>query len=132
MGHLIGDGKAIDVTFPAGVGNHGDLYRIDGWTGFLINDVAVGDTDRKRALEVAVNRIWNIKIPANLNPSVGDHLQWEQGVGFKKGEDDLILATDPAWAGGLDPGVCKVVKAKNTAGYAQVMLTVQQSLLAES
>jgi hypothetical protein len=132
MGYLVGDGKAVNVTFPAGVGNHGDLYRIDGWTGFLINDVAVDDTARVRALEVAQNRIWSIKLPSGQTPAVGDHLTWKQGVGFMQGDTDLVPVGDEAYGGGVDPGVVKVVAVKNTNGYAQVMLTVQQSILAES
>lgn len=126
MGYLVGDGKAVDVVFPAGVGNHGDLYRINGWTGFLINDVAASDTARTRALEVAMNRIWSIKLPTGLDPDVGDHLAWADGLGFMQGDMDLEVTTS------TELGVVKVVAAKNDNGYAQVMLVAQQALAAES
>lgn len=129
MGHLIGDKKAVDVTFPAGVGSHGDLYRIGGFTGFLINDVTAADTDRVRALEIAANRAWKVKLPAALNPAVGDHLDWAAGAGFKRGDTDLVAAAAAAAGPPAVPastGVCKVVTAKNANGYAEVILTEQR------
>lgn len=120
MGHLIGDKKAIDITFPAAtVGDHGDLFRVNGFTGFLINDITAAATNRGRALEIALNRAWKIKLPAALNPAVGTNLKWSAGAGFKRGDTDLIAG------GALEAGVCKVVTAKNADGYAEVVLTQQ-------
>jgi hypothetical protein len=115
MGHLIGDGKAVNVTVPAGVYDHGDLFRINNWSGFLINSVTSAATARNRALEVSVNRIWNVKFPAGLTPAVGDLLYWTAGAGTKRGDTDLSATV-------AGPPVVKVVAAKNTAGYCQVML----------
>lgn len=121
MGHLIGDRKAENISFPAGEpGDHGDLFRVNGFTGFLINDVEVSDVDRGRALETAVNRCWKVKVPTGLNPAVGDHLDWSTGTGFKRGDADLEAA------GAGDVGVCKVVYAKNANGYVGVVLTTQR------
>jgi hypothetical protein len=120
MGHLIGDRKAEDISFPAGEpGEHGDLYRVNGFTGFLINDVTVSDVDRGRALETAVNRCWKVKVPPALNPSVGDHLDWSAGAGFKRGDTDLEAASG-------DNGVVKVVFAKNANGYVGVVIVGQK------
>lgn len=129
MGHLIGDKKAVDVTVPAGTYSHGDLYRISGFTGFLINDVTSGATDRNRSLEIAVNRAWKIKLPSGITPAVGDHLDWSSGAGTKRGDTDLVIAaaaqTGPP-AVPANTGVCKVVTAKNANGYAEVILTEQR------
>ncbi len=124
MGNLVGDGKAVNVTCPAGDLFHGDLYRISNWTGFLLNDCLTAATDRTRAMEVAVNRVWEIKMPAALNPAVGDLLSWSTGVGtFKRGDTDLVALA----ASGSQGPVIKVLKAKNAAGYATVMLVGQGS-----
>lgn len=123
MGHLIGDGKAVDVTVPAGTYSHGDLYRIGGWTGFLIDDCSATATDRKRAMEVAWNRIWNAKMPAGLTVVAGALYSWSTGTGDKRGDTDLVaLAT----AGSQGP-VVKALGAKNANGYAQVMIVGQGS-----
>lgn len=114
MGHLIGDKKAVDVVVPAGDFFHGDLYRISTFTGFLIDDCLTAATNRNRALEIAMNRSWKVKLPAGLNPAVGDLLDWSAGAGTKRGDTDLI-----ATAGAP---VVKVVAAKNAAGYAEVVL----------
>ena len=120
MGHLIGDKKAVDVQFPAATaGDHGDLFRINKFTGFLINDITTTATTRGRALEIALNRAWKVKLPAGLNPAVGDHLAWSAGTCFKRGDTDLVAA------GAGVVGVCKVVTAKNANGYAEVVLTAQ-------
>lgn len=114
MGHLIGDKKAVDVTVPAGVYAHGDLFRISGFNGFLINSVAAADTNRKRALEIALNRCWNILTPV-IAPAVGDLLYWTAGAGTKRGDTDLAVAV-------VGAPVVKVVAARNAAGYIQVVL----------
>lgn len=124
MGNLAGDGKAVDVTCPAGDLFHGDLYRISGWTGFLLDDCLTAETDRARSMEVAWNRKWEIKMPAGLTPAVGDLLSWSTGVGtFKRGDTDLVANST---AGSQGP-VVKVLKAKNAAGYATVMIVGQGS-----
>ena len=123
MGNLIGDGKSVDVTVPAGVYSHGDLYRIGGWTGFLINDCPSAATDRKRAMEVAYNRIWSAKMPSGLTVVAGALYSWSTGTGDKRGDTDLVAN---ATAGSQGP-VVKALTAKNANGYAQVMLVGQGS-----
>jgi hypothetical protein len=119
VGHLIGDKKAVDVTVPAGDFFHGDLYRINTFSGFLLNDCLTAATDRNRSLEIAINRCWNVKFPAGLTPAVGDVLYWAAGAGTKRGDTDLSATVAGA-------PVCKVIKAKNAAGYAQVVLIDNQ------
>jgi hypothetical protein len=115
MGNLVGDKKAVNVTVPAGVYTHGDLYRIDQFSGFLINNVASADTDRKRVLEIAMNRSWEVKLPAAVTPARGDLLYWTAGAGVKRGDTDLTATVTG------DP-IVKVVTVKNAAGYAEVIL----------
>jgi hypothetical protein len=119
VGHLIGDKKAVDVVVPAGDFFHGDLYRITTFSGFLINDCLTAAADRNRALEIALNRAWKVKFPAGLTPAVGDVLYWTAGAGTKRGDTDLSATVAGA-------PVCKVVTAKNAAGYAEVVLIDNQ------
>ena|SRR5688500_4480292 len=115
MGHLIGDKKGVDVVVPAGDFFHGDLYRISTFTGFLINDCLTAATARGRALEIALNRAWKVKLPAGLTPAVGDVLYWTAGGTTKRGDADLSAVV-------AGPPICKVITAKNAAGYAEVVL----------
>lgn len=120
MGHLIGDKKAVNVTMPAGAFDHGDLFRVAGFTGFLINAVTAADTARVRALEIACNRAWKVKLPAGLTPAVGDRLSWASNTlaTFQKGDTNLVTEGTAS----SDGPVVKVVTAKNAAGYAEVVL----------
>ncbi len=115
MGNLIGDAKAVDVVVPAGTYDHGDLYRISGFTGFLLNDCTAAATNRGRALEIALNRRWNIKLPGALTPAVGDLLYWTAGAGTKRGDTDLTAAV-------TGTPVVKVCATKDADGYAEVIL----------
>jgi hypothetical protein len=123
MGHMLTDGKAIDVVAPAGTINFGDLYRISGWTGFALDAIAVGDTVRDLSLEIS-ERVWKVKLPAGITPVVGDHLAWDAvGTAFKIGDTNLVIAG----AGVI--GVCKVLMVKNANGYAAVRLTQQGTIV---
>lgn len=119
MGHLIGDKKAVDVVVPAGDFFHGDLYRIATFCGFLINDCLTAAVVRSRALEIAMNRSWKVKLPGALAPAVGDLLYWTAGAGTKRGDTDLAAAV-------VGAPVCKVITAKNANGYAEVILCDNQ------
>jgi hypothetical protein len=116
VGHLIGDLKAVDVTAPAGTVNKGDLYRISGWTGFALSQIDPAETARGLALEVAVNRLWKVKVAAGMAPAVGDLLYWTAGAGFKDGflADLTVTPTGSP--------IAKVVVAKNAAGYLGIAL----------
>lgn len=89
MGQLKSDGRAVNVTFAAGVITFGDLYRVDGWTGIALEDFASGESPRAGALEVSSERIWYIKIPAAVVAPRGTLLYWTAGAGMKRGDTDL-------------------------------------------
>jgi hypothetical protein len=89
MGQLKSDGRAVDVTAPAGTFSFGELYRIDGWTGICMDSIASGDTVRKMALEVSSERIWYCVLPAGVTGARGDRLYWTAGAGLKSGATDL-------------------------------------------
>jgi hypothetical protein len=114
MGHLIGDKKAVDVVVPAGNYPHGDLFRINNFTGFMLNDCLTAHTDRNRSLEIALNRCWKVLTPV-IAPAVGDMLYWTAGAGTKRGDADLTVTPT-----GL--AVAKVTHARNAAGYIGVIL----------
>lgn len=112
MGHMLTDGKAVDVVAPAGQYDFGDLFRISLWTGIALDTIATADTVRDLALEVS-ERIWKVKLPGALTPAVGDLLYWTAGTGVKRGDTDLSATVNGTPA-------CKVLIAKNAAGYAAV------------
>jgi hypothetical protein len=115
MGQLNSDGVATDggFTFPAGVYNFGDLYRLNNWNGICLANIAAADTVRSADMEISPARTWWVLLPAGLNPAVGDPLYWTTGAGIKRGDTDLAAAV-------LGAPVCKVLKAKNANGYACV------------
>jgi hypothetical protein len=115
MGQLKHDGKATQggYTWPAGVYNFGDMYRLNGWNGICLANVAAADTARSAGMEFSSERIWYVKLPAAVNPAVGDFLYWTAGAGIKRGDTDLT-----ATATGTP--VCKVEEAKNANGYVAV------------
>ena len=115
MGHLVGDKKAVNVTVPAGTYDHGDLFRINTFSGFLINDCSASATDRGRVLEIALNRAWKVKLPAGLTPAVGDLLYWTAGAGTKRGDTDLSATV-------AGPPIVRAIGTKNANGYCEVIL----------
>jgi predicted RecA/RadA family phage recombinase len=116
VGHFYTDGKAIDATAAdSTVVSKGDLYRMGGWNGIAMKNVAAADTDRGLALETSAERVWKVKLPAGVTPAVGDVLYWSTNSGQKAGADDLV-ASPPTGAAPC----CKVLVAKNAAGYAAV------------
>lgn len=115
MGQLKSDGLATQggYTFPAGVITFGDLYRLNGWNGIALTNIAAADTLRVGGMELSPARIWYVKLPAALNPAVGDYLYWTAGAGFKRGDTDLAAAV-------VGAPVAKVEEAKNANGYAAI------------
>lgn len=113
MGQLKSDGRASSggYTAPAGqVISFGDLYRLNNWNHIALASIGASDTVRAYGAEYAPDRIWYVKVPAGLAPSVGDYLYWTAGAGFKRGDTDLAAAV-------VGSPVCKVEEAKNSAGY---------------
>ncbi len=115
MGQLKHDGVATQngVTFPAGTYTFGDLYRINQWNGIALKTIAAGDTVRVADMEISPARIWYVKLPAALNPAIGDVLYWTAGAGVKRGDTDLAAAV-------VGSPVCKVEETKDANGYAAV------------
>jgi hypothetical protein len=113
MGYRVSDGKGLAFTFPSGqVINDGDLYRINQWNFAVVGSMDASQLDRTRTGEVDPAAIWNVKVPAAVNPAVGDCLSWTTGAGFKRGDTDLQAAA-------LGSPVIKVWATKNAAGYIQ-------------
>lgn len=113
MGQKISDGKAFDAAAPAAtVINDYDLFRINGWNGAAIGAKDAAQADRTLAFEMDTNAIYSIKVPAALNPAVGDALYWTAGAGFKRGDTDLAAAV-------VGAPCFKVLGTKNAAGYVQ-------------
>lgn len=116
MGQLKSDGRAINVTFPAGVITFGDLYRIDGWNGVALEDFAAGESPRAAAMEVSSERIWYVKTPAGVGDGArGDRLYWTAGAGFKRGDTDLAEAV-------VGSPVCIVEELRDANGWVGVRL----------
>jgi hypothetical protein len=115
MGQLKHDGRATQggFTLPAGDFPFGDLFRVNGWTGFNLTKVATTDTVRVVDLEISAERVWYVKLPAALNPVIGDCLYWTAGAGLKRGDTDLTATV-------TGTACCKVEETKDANGYAAV------------
>jgi hypothetical protein len=114
MGQLKTDGRAIDIAAPAATAmTFGELYRVDGWTGFAMKTVGASDTDRGLALEVSSERIWYCLVPAAANGARGTLVYWTAGAGFKRATTDL---TSTATGGAV--GI--VEEARDANGYAAI------------
>jgi len=116
MGQLKHDGRATQNGVTAPAANQivkGDLYRINGWNGIALKNIATADTVRVFDMEIAPDRIWYIKLPAALAPAVGDPLYWTTGAGFKRGDTDLAAAV-------VGSPACKVEEVKDANGWCAV------------
>src|SRR6187551_1051423 len=115
MGQLKHDGRATQngVTWPAGTYTFGDLFRIDGHSGFALKTIAAGDTVRTADMEIDKMRCWYVKLPAALNPAKGDLLYWTAGAGVKRGDTDLTATV-------TGQPICQVEEVKDGNGYAAV------------
>lgn len=116
MGQKKTDGRAIDVQAPASTAlSFGELYRIDGWTGFAMKTVGATDVDRGLALSVS-EEIYYCVVPAAVSGARGTLVYWTAGAGFKRGTTDLTT-TDPG--AGSDP-VGKIEEARDSNGVAAI------------
>jgi hypothetical protein len=115
MGQLKTDGRATQggFTWPAGTFVFGDLYRLNGWNGICLRNIAATDTDRLVDMEISSERIWYVKLPAALSPALGDFLYWTAGAGIKRGDTDLTATVTGS-------PVCKVEEIKDANGWAAV------------
>ena len=118
MGRKITDGLAIDVSAPgATLIEKGELYRIDGWSGFALDEITAAETDRGLALEISL-ALWRVKVPAGVATTRGNYVYWTAGAGFKAGA--TALANTAGTAG--DQPVAKVEGVRNSNGYATLRL----------
>jgi hypothetical protein len=116
VGQLKTDGRATQGGFTAPGGQaitFGDLYRLNQWNHIALKTINAADTVRSYDGEIAPDRIWYVKLPAALNPVIGDVLYWAAGAGFKRGDTDLsaTVAGSPC---------AKVEEVKDANGYAAV------------
>jgi len=117
MGQLKTDGRAVDVTMPAGIITFGDFYSVNGWNGIAMKALVAADTVRTMAMETSAERIWYVKIPAALAAARGAYLYWANGAGvFQRGDTDLVAA--PANAG--DAPVALVEEAVDANDYCGI------------
>jgi hypothetical protein len=123
VGRKITDGNAIDVTAPAGTFEKGELYRIDGFSGFAMDEILPAETDRFLSLDVAPG-VWSVKTPAGTASAVrGDFLGWASGTGTKLGPTQLDqVIVQPAAGGVPDAAVVQVETPRNSRGYTRVKL----------
>lgn len=115
MGRKVSDGKAINLTCPTSqVINDYDLYRINN-----INGVAIGTNDgvatKVMAFEIDTSTIYSVKVPAGINPRVGQDLFWANPDIFQRGDTNLVV--EPAVSG--DEPCFWVTKAKNANNEVQ-------------
>lgn len=122
MGRKITDGNAVDVSAPAAtLVEKGELYRIDNWTGFAMDQIDASEVDRGLALEVT-HSLWRCKVPAGTAAARGDFVQWTTGAGFKKGSTDLTAIAAPTDGSTPILAVAKVEGVRNSDGYATLRL----------
>jgi hypothetical protein len=122
VGRKITDGNAVDVTAPGStLIEKGELYRIDGFSGFAMDQIDATEVDRAVALEIT-HSLWRCKVPAGTAASRGDYLAWTTGAGFKAGGTALATLAAPAAGGVPATAVAKVEGVRNTAGYATIRL----------
>jgi hypothetical protein len=122
VGRKVTDGKAVDVTAPGSTHiETGEVYRIDGWTGFSMDDIAADEVDRGMALE-CTESVWSVKTPSGTAATRGAYLQWATGTGFRAGPTQLEDVAIPAAGGVPDTAVAKVETPRNSGGYARIRL----------
>jgi hypothetical protein len=122
MGRKVTDGNAIDVAAPAAtLVEFGELYRIDGWTGFAMDQIDAAEVDKNLSLEVS-KALFRCKVPAATAAARGDFLGWTTGAGFKNGATDLAAIAAPADGSTPVLAVAKVEGVRNSRGYATIKL----------
>jgi hypothetical protein len=98
MGKKVSDGKTVNLTVPNGDATESyELYRINGINGICVTPVGASDTQRTVAFEVENNFIYEIHVPAGVNPAVGTDLYWSTPGSFQDGSQHL--RTTPATQG---------------------------------
>lgn len=122
MGRKITDGKAIDVVVADGEEVvKGEIYRIDNFTGFAMDDIATDADARDVALE-RTESLWRCQVPSGVAGTRGYYLKWSSGTGFKYGGDDLENEASALVKTGNT--VAQVESVRNSDGYATLKLVL--------
>jgi hypothetical protein len=122
VGRKVTDGLAVDVTAPgAQLVETWELYRIDNFTGFALDEITAAEVDRGLALDVS-EAVVSCKVPAATAAARGDFLNWTTGAGFKRGSTDLQAIAAPADGSVPDLAVAQVETPRNAGGYARIKL----------
>lgn len=122
MGRKITDGKAVDVVVPAStLVEKGELYRINGWTGFAMDQIDATEVDRGVSLEVC-DSTWRVKVPAGTCGTRGNYVRWSDSSTssqtFAKSSTDIADETGTRTAN----SIAKVEGIRNSTGYATLKL----------
>lgn len=125
MGRKITDGMAVDVLAPAAtLIEFGELYRIDGWTGFAMDQIDATEVDKGVSLDLT-RSLWRCKVPVGVAAARGDYVGWTTAAGFKKGSTDLSAIAAPVDGSTPVLAVAKVEGIRNSRGYATLRLVHQ-------
>lgn len=121
MGRKKTDGEAIDVVAPAStLIEKGELYRIDNFTGFAMDEIDATEVDKGLALEICQS-IWKVKVPSGTCGTRGLYVKWSNNDGsFKSGATDLVDETVARTV----LSVAKVEEPRNSGGYAALKLVL--------
>jgi len=118
MGRRVTDGLAIDVAAPAAQAIvKGELYRIDGWTGWAAINIGANDTERNFALNMDLG-VWSCLVPAGVGTTRGNYVKWTAATGFQNGPTQLV---DDGATRTVN-SVAKVETVRNSGGYARLRL----------
>lgn len=119
MGRKKTDGEAVDVTAPAStLISKGELYRIDGWTGFALDEITATEVDRGLSLEIS-QAVWKVKVPVGTCGTRGLYVKWTTaGVTFQSADTQLLDDTTTRTLNSIG----KVEEVRNSAGYAAIKL----------
>jgi hypothetical protein len=122
VGRKITDGLAIDVVAPAAtLVEFGELYRIDGFTGYAMDQIDATEVDKGLSLDLTKG-LWRVKVPVGVAAARGDFVSWATGAGFKKGSIDLAAIAAPVDGSTPVLAVAKVEGIRNSRGYATLRL----------
>jgi hypothetical protein len=118
MGQKKTDGLAVDVSAPAAtLIEFGELYRIDNWNGFAMDEITATEEARGLALDVSLS-IFYVKVPSGLTAARGAILSWagtDNGA-YRTGQTHLV-----AYGAATSVGPCAIVEeAKDANNYAGV------------
>jgi hypothetical protein len=122
MGRKKTDGEAVDVTVPgATLVEKGELYRIENFTGFALDQIDAAEVDRNVALDCS-QAVWKCKVPVGTCATRGSYVRWTAAGGstFQKSSTDIV----DDGAARTAVSIAKVEEVRNSAGYAALKLVL--------